>query len=76
MYYIYIYIYQLAVAGIVHIPGFMHITTITFGSKTGFITLLSKVWPNTHSAVNSEYNVAYLSEAIDRSPSSKKAVVT
>ena len=60
----------------VHIPGPIHITTITFGSKTGFIKLLSKVWPNAHSAVNSGYNVAYLSEAIDSSPSSKEAVAT
>ena len=46
----------------------MHITTITFGSTTSFMKLVSKVWPNTHSTVNSEYNAAYLSEAIDSSP--------
>ena len=54
------------------IPGTMHATNV----KTTFMKLLLKVWPNAHSAVNSEYKVAYLSEAIDSSLSSKDAVAT
>jgi len=44
----------------------MHTTII----ETAFI----KVWPSTQSVANSKYNVAYLSEAIDSSPSSKDAL--
>ena len=50
------------------IPESMHTTNIK--------TTLLKVWPNAHSAVNSEYKVAYLSEAINSSLSSKDAVAT
>ena len=54
------------------IPGSMHTTSV----KTTFMKLLLKMWPNVHSAVNSEYKVAYLSEAIDSSLSSKDSVST
>ena len=62
------YIEQFGVAAMADIPESMHTTNVKKN--------LLKVWPNAHSAVNSEYKVAYLSEAINSSLTSKDAVAT
>jgi len=54
------------------IPESIHTTNV----KATFMKPLLKVWPNAHSVLNSECKVAYLSEAIDSSLSSKDAVAT